>query len=226
MSLYALPKRRTDDSSVLDMAEHHTKLYLTEGGVKRIRRTSDGKVEKQFRLVLGDLPVAYTSEQNGKVLYIMKDSVKEYTPKDVTYGERNLPPCIQVIEEGRNVQLLLSVSTTGIKSKIGIYNIFDSRLKVKVKPFVPFRRLSLFLCRAASTLFTKPFRNTFFFFFFLSLILMVVARKREKSSWKCSRRFVASNFSINFFPSLSLSLTLLQKKKTDTRVSTPKTFLK
>ena len=138
VSLYALPKRRTDDSSVLDMAEHHTKLYLTEGGVKRIRRTSDGKVEKQFRLVLGDLPVAYTSEQNGKVLYIMKDSVKEYTPKDVTYGERNLPPCIQVIEEGRNVQLLLSVSTTGMKSKIGIYNIFDSRLKVKVKPFCPF----------------------------------------------------------------------------------------
>ena len=213
MSLYALPKRRTDDSSVLDMAEHHTKLYLTEGGVKRIRRTSDGKVEKQFRLVLGDLPVAYTSEQNGKVLYIMKDSVKEYTPKDVTYGERNLPPCIQVIEEGRNVQLLLSVSTTGIKSKIGIYNIFDSRLKVKVKPFVPFRRLSLFLCRAASTLFTKPFRNTFSFFF-LSLILMVVARKREKSSWKCSRRFVASNFSINFFPSLSLSLCCRRRRLT------------
>ena len=206
MSLYALPKRRMDDSSVLDMAEHHTKLYLTEGGVKRIRRTSDGKVEKQFRLVLGDLPVAYTSEQNGKVLYIMKDSVKEYTPKDVTYGERNLPPCIQVIEEGRNVQLLLSVSTTGIKSKIGIYNIFDSRLKVKVKPFVPFRRLSLFSLQSRQHIIHKTLSKHLLLLLLLKLDSHGGGQKARKEllemfSQVCSFQFLHQLFSL----SLSLS---------------------
>eukprot|EP00212_Chloropicon_laureae_P006799 CAMPEP_0197491486 /NCGR_PEP_ID=MMETSP1311-20131121/5740_1 /TAXON_ID=464262 /ORGANISM="Genus nov. species nov., Strain RCC856" /LENGTH=105 /DNA_ID=CAMNT_0043036161 /DNA_START=178 /DNA_END=495 /DNA_ORIENTATION=- len=59
VSLRDLPIRRADESSVLDLERHpETKSYLSSGGVKKIRRSATGKVEKQFRLHLGSLPVA------------------------------------------------------------------------------------------------------------------------------------------------------------------------
>ena len=67
VSLKSLPLRPRDSASVLDMGKHETKVYLTDGGVKRIKREGDGKVERQYRLNLGELPVAYTFEPDGKV---------------------------------------------------------------------------------------------------------------------------------------------------------------
>ena len=152
VSLDDLPKRPRDGSSVLDKGSHRTKLYLADAGLKRIRRESDGKVERQYRLRLGELPVAYTSKPEGKVsasrsgsvrlerfgltlsipslslsvslshvrarvhqvLFILKNALSEYTPREETYGESFLPPAFQeeMSEEGAAVKLMIDLGRT------------------------------------------------------------------------------------------------------------------
>lgn len=52
------PRRRTDGAAVVDTERYQVKLYTTPGGEKLIKRRG-GAVEKQYRLNLGRLPVAY-----------------------------------------------------------------------------------------------------------------------------------------------------------------------
>lgn len=53
------------------------KLYTTDGGSKLVRRKS-GAIERLHYLNIGKLPVGYTSEPDGKILYILDDSVISY----------------------------------------------------------------------------------------------------------------------------------------------------
>lgn len=43
-----LPRRRADNSRILDRTKHTIRLYTTDGGTKLLRRP-DGKVERQYR---------------------------------------------------------------------------------------------------------------------------------------------------------------------------------
>lgn len=61
VDIYSLPRRRTDGAYILDRAKHDLKLYTSDGGTKLLRR-ADGSVERQHRLNVGSLPVAYTSD--------------------------------------------------------------------------------------------------------------------------------------------------------------------
>lgn len=70
-----LPKRSTDGAAVLDTSKYLVRMYATEGGAKYIKRTEGGeKAERQFRLYIGPLPVAYrcppqaTAEVQGKLV--------------------------------------------------------------------------------------------------------------------------------------------------------------
>jgi hypothetical protein len=65
ISLSKLPRRKMDNSRVLDTEEHATKLYTTDGGTKLIKR-HNGKIERQHRLNVGVLPVAYKAEADGR----------------------------------------------------------------------------------------------------------------------------------------------------------------
>lgn len=56
--LEKLPRRKTDNATIVDTQRHVVKLYTIDGGVKLIRRRS-GNVERQFRLNVDVLPVAY-----------------------------------------------------------------------------------------------------------------------------------------------------------------------
>lgn len=67
---------------MLDRNKHTIKLYTTDGGTKVLRR-ANGKVERQYRLNVGSLPVAYTSDQpadagDSDLLYIMDRAVTSY----------------------------------------------------------------------------------------------------------------------------------------------------
>jgi uncharacterized membrane protein YgcG len=79
-----LPRRRTDNARVLDQSKHLVKLYTADGGVKLLRRRG-GAVERQHRLNVGRLPVAYTSEPGGSLLYVMDGAVTAFQ-KDPSAG--------------------------------------------------------------------------------------------------------------------------------------------
>lgn len=61
--------------------------------VRGARRRHNGKVEKQFRYRLGQLPVAYRTEEAGKLLYIMDNAVASYGNQSAALGVRPRPPC-------------------------------------------------------------------------------------------------------------------------------------
>lgn len=62
---------------MLDKSQYTVRLYTTDGGVKLLRR-KDGAVERQHRLNVGRLPVAYTSEPDGNLLYVMDGAVTAF----------------------------------------------------------------------------------------------------------------------------------------------------
>lgn len=77
-----LPRRRTDNARILDRNKYTIKLYTSDGGTKLLRRP-DGKVERQYRLNVGSLPVAYTSDKaagadDSDLLYIMDRAVTSF----------------------------------------------------------------------------------------------------------------------------------------------------
>ncbi|MEW5298740.1 MAG: hypothetical protein WDW36_001826 [Sanguina aurantia] len=95
-----LPRRRTDAARIVDTEQHTLKLYSTNGGTKLIRR-HDGRVERQLRLAIGRLPIAYRTEPEGQYLYIMDNAVTTYQNKDLRKGDRVLlPPCISRMDNG------------------------------------------------------------------------------------------------------------------------------
>jgi hypothetical protein len=65
ISIGKLPRRKMDNSRVLDTQLYMTKLYTSDGGTKLIKR-HNGKIEKQYRLNVGVLPVAYRAEDGGR----------------------------------------------------------------------------------------------------------------------------------------------------------------
>lgn len=52
------PRRRSDSSRVIDTEKYTVRLYTAPGGVKVLQR-KDSKFEKQYRQLIGKLPIAY-----------------------------------------------------------------------------------------------------------------------------------------------------------------------
>ncbi|KAL6756952.1 hypothetical protein V8C86DRAFT_2612421 [Haematococcus lacustris] len=90
-----LPKRRTDGSRIVDQTEHTMKLYTTDGGTKLLKR-HNGKIERQQRLNVGPLPVAYKCDEESPYVYVLSDAVVTYVNQAVITGDKVLvPPCIR-----------------------------------------------------------------------------------------------------------------------------------
>lgn len=103
------PRRRTDGAIVLDTEFYTAKLYSTDGGCKLLRRGT-GEFERQHRVNMGKLPIAYRSEVGGRFLYIFKDSLSEYSgqPGEGSTAQRPVPPCISQTTPD-TVQVVLEV---------------------------------------------------------------------------------------------------------------------
>ncbi len=99
--LPSAPRRRADNSRVLDLEAYTTKLYMTEGGSKLIRR-ANGNVEKQHRLLVGKLPVAYSAEGNNRYLYVLDGALTSYAKDEQLRqdGGAPVPPCISRLDAG------------------------------------------------------------------------------------------------------------------------------
>lgn len=65
-----LPIRPADNSRVLDTNKFMARVYGEESGTKVLRR-KDGKLERQYRLSIGRLPIAYRSDPQHHLLYIL-----------------------------------------------------------------------------------------------------------------------------------------------------------
>lgn len=70
-----------------------------------MRRTED-KVERQYRLNVGPLPVAYRTELEGRFLYILDEALSTF---DNAFTQKGVlvPPCIAALEDGK-VQILFN----------------------------------------------------------------------------------------------------------------------
>jgi len=94
---------------VIDTHRHTIKLYATDGGTKFLKRRS-GTVEKQYRVNVGRLSVAYRTEPDGRYLYILDDAVTatmldDNATDNVGRGKPPVPPCIVRTANGTRVAL-------------------------------------------------------------------------------------------------------------------------
>uniref|UniRef100_A0A7S0RN43 STEEP1 domain-containing protein n=1 Tax=Chlamydomonas leiostraca TaxID=1034604 RepID=A0A7S0RN43_9CHLO len=104
-----LPRRRTDGARIIDTEEHTVKLYTTDGGVKLIKR-HNGNIERQYRLNVGTLPVAYRCEKEGQFIYVLSDSVTTYVNQAVIMGTKVLvPPCIRPHKASGGTEVRLEI---------------------------------------------------------------------------------------------------------------------
>lgn len=108
-----LPVRPADNSRVLDTNKFMARLYTENGGVKYIRR-GDGKLEKQYRQNLGRLPVAYRSEEDGHMLYILDNAVSVLSNEHE--GRPPIPPCI--LDANGKVQVAIELEDAADKPAV------------------------------------------------------------------------------------------------------------
>eukprot|EP00873_Tetraselmis_striata_P040990 jgi/Tetstr1/461254/TSEL_006384.t1 len=108
-----LPVRPADNSRVLDTNKFMARLYTEDGGVKYIRRRN-GKLEKQYRQVLGRLPVAYRSEPEGSVLYILDNAVSVLSNE--SEARPPIPPCI--LDVNGKVQIAIELEDASDKPAV------------------------------------------------------------------------------------------------------------
>mmetsp|Transcript_11992 Transcript_11992/g.33731 ORF Transcript_11992/g.33731 Transcript_11992/m.33731 type:complete len:232 (+) Transcript_11992:176-871(+) len=104
VDLALLPLRPADSSRVMDTNKFMCKVYADDGGLKVIRRKS-GKLEKQYRLNIGRLPVAYRSDPDSHLLYILDNAVSVFS--NDSEARPPVPPCI--LKAGDKVQVALEI---------------------------------------------------------------------------------------------------------------------
>jgi len=112
-----LPRRITDRSFIIDSEKYLIKLYTTDGGIRCIKR--EDKVEKQYRINIGDVPVAYKSSPEDRHIFIFYDALTAFD-QTITAKGILIPPCIMQTNNS-DVGLLIgleddfSSSTTGFQ---------------------------------------------------------------------------------------------------------------
>ncbi|CAG9461255.1 unnamed protein product [Pedinophyceae sp. YPF-701] len=116
VDLQSAPRRQSDNATVIDTSKCLCRTYLQDGGVKVIK-LPEGKAEKHYRLCVGQLPVAYRTEPNGKLLYVMDGALSTYADDSKKDLASLVPPCI--ISSGTGgVQVMLEVEERAENSGI------------------------------------------------------------------------------------------------------------
>jgi len=127
-----LPRRGSDGSYVLDTSRYVTRMYAVDGGEKYVRRGGDAGsdvAERQLRLHVGSLPVAYRTEEGGSLLYILKDALSSFSNESEQL-EAMVPPCILGNGEG-GVQLMIDFEDRQKATKILSISADGLRMSVR-----------------------------------------------------------------------------------------------
>ena len=155
--LTRLPRRRTDGARIVKLDEHQIKLYTTDGGMKLIKREKDGSIERQYRLNIGRLPIAYKFDPESNLLYIMDNAVSTVLRDFSAAGGGDkllVPPCIASNEQGQtqvkievedrahraaivrisadNVRIHTTINTTHDGSSEEILDLFSKILNIRI----------------------------------------------------------------------------------------------
>ena len=105
-----LPKRRTDGARVLDTEKYTVRLKAQPEVKAKLIKREGGKLEKQYRYLMGNLPVCYKSEPEGKYLYLIDGALSAFNFGNTAGegGETPVPPCIQQTASGM-IQIAIDV---------------------------------------------------------------------------------------------------------------------
>ena len=105
-----LPKRRTDGARVLYTEKYTVRLKAQAEVKAKLIKREGGKLEKQYRYLMGDLPVCYRSEPEGKYLYLIDGALSAFNFGNAAGegGETPVPPCIQQTASGM-IQIAIDI---------------------------------------------------------------------------------------------------------------------
>ncbi len=129
-NLFTAPRRNTDHSIVIDTSTFSVKLYAESCGVKFLRRKS-GAIEKQYRLQIDAVPIAYRSEPNGRYLYVLDDALTTGNVGALLEGKPPVPPCIQFSTNTNQTRVSIELEDRG--SKQAILKISAHAVRVQLK---------------------------------------------------------------------------------------------
>lgn len=93
---------------------------LTDGGLKCLRR-GPGKVERQFRMNIGELPIAYKTDAEGRYIYILDGALTSFE-NSITKTGVLVPPCItqsdpKTVRKDLHCHLMQPRQTNGFPSR-------------------------------------------------------------------------------------------------------------
>uniref|UniRef100_A0A1D1XDX9 UPF0428 protein CXorf56 n=1 Tax=Anthurium amnicola TaxID=1678845 RepID=A0A1D1XDX9_9ARAE len=132
MQLQKMPKRKTDNSYVLDKKKHLARLNVAEAGKVLLKR-GEGKLERQFRMkCLGcELFVCYRAEEDPEItpLIYVVDGALSSVAAETNPQDAPVPPCISQLEGGL-VQVAIEVEDRAQRSAITRVNADDVRVTV------------------------------------------------------------------------------------------------
>lgn len=128
-SINKLERRRSDNAKILDTRKHIIKMYTTPGEVKLVKRAT-GKAERQYRLNVGTLPVAYRSEPDGDLLYIMDGAVTTYVSHDVMLDRVPVPPCITRSPAGNACDVKLEIEDKA--ARVGLIKVAGDAVRLHI----------------------------------------------------------------------------------------------
>mmetsp|Transcript_7377 Transcript_7377/g.14786 ORF Transcript_7377/g.14786 Transcript_7377/m.14786 type:complete len:221 (+) Transcript_7377:432-1094(+) len=122
VNLATAQRRRTDHSLIIDTQGSGVvvKLYAKDGVDVVYVKRENGGTERQYRVMMDDVPIGYRTEPHGNMLYIFDDALTTYATVDAMDGEDMppVPPCI-AYDEGRGcTRVTLQVVDGGKKQAV------------------------------------------------------------------------------------------------------------
>jgi len=122
VNLATAERRRTDHSLIVDTQGSGVvmKLYAKDGVDVVYVKRENGGTERQYRVMMEDVPIGYRSEPHGRMLYIFDDALTTYATVDAMDGEDvpPVPPCIAYDDGHGCTRVRLQVVDGGQKQSV------------------------------------------------------------------------------------------------------------
>lgn len=105
--------------------------------MKLIKRKR-GNVEKQYRINVGDVPIAYKTEPDGRYIYILDGALTTFATAEEaarsSTGAPPVPPCITYSSSADRTRVIIRLEDRG--SRLAILKISADAIRVQLKQSV------------------------------------------------------------------------------------------